>query len=378
MMASDLPGDALTAFEFFAGGGLAGLGLEGFQVTFANDIDRAKASSWQANHAGAFHTGDVRDLTPEDLPGQPDLVWASSPCQDVSLAGTRGGLAARRSGTFWSFWQLMQALDREGRGPRAIVVENVVGLLTSGQGRDFPAICSALVQAGYRVGALEMDAALWLPQSRPRLFMVAFRDAEAPTGSHPAPPFHTPRLIAAHDRLPKPVRSAWAWWKVGPPSRPNLDIGALLEPDDAVQWLGPSDVGHLLELLAPLHRERLDAAQRSGERRVATGFRRVRTEGGVRVQRLELRFDGVAGCLRTPSGGSSRQYVLVCDDGRVRARRLTGREAARLMGLPDTYVLPKGETAALRLMGDAVAVPVVRTLTDALLRPALIRARIAA
>jgi len=385
MTACDFLQDDLTAFEFFAGGGLAGLGLEGFRVTFANDIDRAKATSWRANHAGpdpmrrdqtnGIHLGDVRDLTAEDLPGCPDLVWASSPCQDVSLAGARAGLDAQRSGAFWGFWQLMQALDRQGRGPRAIVIENVVGLLTSGQGRDFPALCSALVEAGYRVGALEMDAALWLPQSRPRLFIVALRDAEAATRSGPAGPFHTRRLIAAHGRLPQAVQARWEWWQVAPPSVRNLDVSALLEPDDAVQWLGMDDVEHLLDLLAPLHRDRLERARQSGERRVATGFRRVRTEGGLKVQRLELRFDGLAGCLRTPSGGSSRQYVLVGDQGQVRARRLTGREAARLMGLADSYLLPASEMAALRLIGDAVAVPVVKALTDALLRPALQKSR---
>lgn len=378
MTPSDVQADGLTAFEFFAGGGLAGLGLEGFRITFANDIDRAKAASWQANHSGLFHLGDVRDLTADALPGYPDLVWASSPCQDVSLAGNRGGLSARRSGTFWDFWQLMQALDRQGRGPRAIVIENVVGLLTSGQGRDFSAICEALVEAGYRVGALEMDAALWVPQSRPRLFIVALRDVEAVARSSPSGPFHSKRLIAAHARLPQVVQAGWAWWPVAPPLRRNTDVQALLEPDDAMSWLDESDVERLLGLLAPLHRNRLETARRSGERRVCTGFRRVRTEAGKKVQRLELRIDGLAGCLRTPSGGSSRQYVLVCDSGRVRARRLTGREAARLMGLPDTYVLPAAETAALKLIGDAVALPVVRALTAALLRPALSHGRIAA
>lgn len=69
---------------------------------------------------------------------------------------------------------------------------------------------------------------------------------------------------------------------------------------------------------------------------------------------------------------------MVCDRGRVRVRRLTGREAARLMGVPDAYRLPTSESAALKLMGDAVAVPVVRALTDGLLLPALTGRRAAA
>ena len=84
-----------------------------------------------------------------------------------------------------------------------------------------------------------------------------------------------------------------------------------------------------------------------------------------------MRFDGLAGCLRTPRGGSSRQTVVVVDDGRVRSRLLSPREAARLMGLPDSYRLPHPTTAALHVAGDGVAVPVVRWLAQGLLEPLL-------
>ena len=360
-------------FEFFAGGGLAGIGLAdaGFRTLFANDIDPAKARAFRANHAERLlHEGDVWDLTADDLPGAPDLCWASSPCQDVSLAGARGGLEARRSGAFWGFWRVMQGLAQQKRAPRVVVIENVVGLLTSAEGRDFAAVCAALVDGGYRVGALEMDAALWVPQSRPRLFIVGLRESHGPEAAGPGP-FHSPRLIAAHERLPAAVKANWAWWSLPAPARRNHDLAALLEPDVTVDWFDARQTKVLLALASPLHRARLEAALGSGERRVAAAFRRVRTENGIKVQRLELRLDGLAGCLRTPSGGSSRQYVLVCDEGRIRARRLTGRETARLMGLPDSYLLPASESAALKLMGDAVAVPVVRALAEGLLAPAL-------
>ena len=122
-----------VAYEFFAGGGLAGIGLSGdFDIGFANDIDPIKTAAFAANHPQVpLHQGDVWELEPDDLPGRPDLCWASSPCQDVSLAGARGGLEARRSGAFWGFWRLMQGLDAQGRAPRLIVLENVVGLLLS-------------------------------------------------------------------------------------------------------------------------------------------------------------------------------------------------------------------------------------------------------
>lgn len=365
-----------TAFEFFAGGGLAGIGLAadglGFSTVFANDLSPAKARAFRANHPEVtLHEGDVWDLNVGDLPGAPDLCWASSPCQDVSLAGARGGLEAKRSGAFWGFWRLIQGLDAERRGPPIVVVENVVGLLTSGDGRDFAAVCTAMAEAGYTVGALEVDAAHWLPQSRPRLFIVGMRGVAAPVAPAPVAPFHSRRLLSAHARLPEAVKANWAWWRLAEPPRRNVDLAGVLEPDAAVDWFDAAQTAALLALTAPLHRRRLDEAVASGERRVAAAFRRVRTEAGVKTQRLEIRLDGLAGCLRTPSGGSSRQYVLVCDQGRIRARRMTGREAARLMGVPEDYRLPGSESAALTLMGDAVATPVVRALTEQLFLPAL-------
>ena len=116
---------------------------------------------------------------------------------------------------------------------------------------------------------------------------------------------------------------------------------------------------------------RLEALRADGGRHVGAVFRRTRRENGQGVQRAEARFDGLAGCLRTPRGGSSRQSIIVVEDGAVHTRLLTPREAARLMGLPEAYVLPRGVSAALHVAGDGVCVPAVRWLADALLEPLL-------
>src|SRR5204863_1441915 len=128
---------------------------------FANDFDPVKAGAYRANFPDAashFHEGDVWALSADDLRGRADLAWASSPCQDFSLAGGRAGLAGGRSGAFFGFWRLIEALNREGRAPRAVAIENVTGLLTSHDGADFAALCGALVDQGYRFGVLEVDA----------------------------------------------------------------------------------------------------------------------------------------------------------------------------------------------------------------------------
>ncbi len=357
-------------YEFFAGGGLARLGLgEGWDCAFANDFDPAKAEAYAANHgSGHLQVGDVWKIKPGDLPGRADLAWASSPCQDLSLAGARAGLGGGRSSAFWGFWRLVETLDAEGRAPRLLVIENVTGLLTSHGGADFTALCAALAARGYRFGALELDAAMWLPQSRPRLFVVAARDARGAPGPGPG---HSRAVVEAHARLTEGLKSSWVWWPFAAPPVRNQDLASVLEPDAAVRWFAPERTRALLELMAPLHRARIEAISRDGERRVGALYRRVRVERGVKVQRAEARFDGLAGCLRTPAGGSSRQVVLVVEGASVRARLMTPREAARLMGVGEDYRLPSGQTRALKLMGDAVAVPVVRALARQVLEPLL-------
>ena len=371
---NDVP---LTAWEFFAGGGLAGLGLDGFEVTWANDIDPGKGRAFVRNHPNTPFTGDdVWQVRADDLPGSVDLAWASSPCQDLSLAGSRQGLTGRRSGAFWAFWHLVRQARNQGRGPRAVVLENVMGLLTSSGGQDFQDICQAMVSLGYQVGALQLDARFWLPQSRPRLFVVALEDGlVAPQAPAPRDAWHGPQLVRVQASLPEAVRAAWCWWTLPEPALRASSVADLLLDDRAADWFNQERTGRVLALLSPKHRERLADLCADGRRRVAMGYVRVRRDGEQRRQCLELRIDGLAGCLRTPAGGSSRQYVLVCEAGEVRLRYLTAREAARLMGVSDRYVLPTSEAAGLKLMGDGVAVPVVRALAEGLLAPVLRRER---
>ena len=95
------------------------------------------------------------------------------------------------------------------------------------------------------------------------------------------------------------------------------------------------------------------------------------------MQRAEIRFDDIAGCLRTPAGGSSRQVIMVVNGKSVRSRLISPRETARLMGISDSYALPSNYNEAYHLTGDGVAVPVVRHLARHIFEP-LLAVRIAA
>src|SRR5208337_840374 len=115
----------------------------------------------------------------------------------------------------------------------------VCGTLTSHEGKDFAAICSTFERAGYVFGAVVIDAALFVPQSRPRLFMIGVRSdleiSAALTQSQASPLWHTRALRTALDNPPAKVRENWVWWSLPEPARRNTTFADLVEDN-------PSDV----------------------------------------------------------------------------------------------------------------------------------------
>ncbi len=240
----------------------------------------------------------------------------------------------------------MQGLADEGRAPTMIVIENVCGALTSHGGRDFSAIGSAIATAGYRFGALVFDVVEFVPQSRPRLFIVAVRKGArvpvGPTQCSPGKAWRTRALSAAVNALSALVREEWLWWRLPLPPKRLQTLANLIEYEPAnALWHSGSETTRLLAMMSEANLEKVETAKNAGRQMVGTIYRRTRPDGkGGRVQRAEVRFDGVAGCLRTPQGGSSRQTVMIVQGNAIRSRLLAPREAARLMGLADTYKSP--------------------------------------
>ncbi len=346
-----------TCLDFFAGSGLVAEGLKGFfQTVWANDICEKKARIFCANHdKNVFHLGSIVDVKGKDLP--PALLsWGSFPCQDLSLAGNMGGLSSSRSGLVWQWLRVMDELPSR---PPLAVAENVVGLVSAAKGEHYRKLHNALVERGYKVGAVVIDASHWVPQSRKRVFVIAV-DAKIPTKQfETTQPIwcHPTSVIRVADRL-----KDWVWWNLPKPTAKRkklddlIDFSALCDEFDKQE--------RLLAIVPKTHREKMTAVSKNG-RAVFPGYKRIRN--GKQV--LELRFDGVAGCLRTPEGGSSRQFLVIKDNGSFRTRLLTVREAAALMGAPENYKLPGTYNDGYKAMGDAVAVPVSRYLAEKLLSP---------
>jgi DNA (cytosine-5)-methyltransferase 1 len=360
-----------TVAEFFAGIGLMRMGLErqGWVVRFANDIDEKKCAIYRDQFPDADEhlvQGDIHKIEPEQIPAV-TLATASFPCNDLSLAGARRGLAGQQSSAFWGFANVLEKMG--DRRPPIVLLENVTGFLTSHGGSDFTNALLTLNRLGYSVDAFILDAAKFVPQSRQRLFVVgSLHQPMATTTVQEQLQFFEsdvrPGALADFILHHKEID-----WNIRPlPSQPQrtLELVDILEdlPETSPMWWNRERAEYLLNQMSPRHREIAERMIRGEKATFGTAFRRVRNGKSM----AELRIDGIAGCLRTPRGGSGRQILFMAGKGKYAVRLLTPRECARLMGADDfTINVPLNQ--ALFGFGDAVCVPVIEWIAEYYLNP---------
>jgi DNA (cytosine-5)-methyltransferase 1 len=364
-----------TVAEFFAGIGLMRLGLEnaGWRVVFANDICKDKYAMYAANFPDAdehFILGDVHALESDIVPSV-TLATASFPCTDLSVAGMRMGLEGKHSSAYWGFINVLEKMEK--RRPPIVLLENVAGFLTSNEGNDFHDALKALNRLGYSVDAFIIDAANFVPQSRVRLFVVGtsmdydnndcrLRDTSNFFESSLRPHALATFILQHPDII-------WSLREV--PSLPcySVKLSDIIEDIDinAKLWWSKSRVDYLVNQTSDKHSLALKKMMQKKRWSYATAFRRVRNGKSM----AELRNDGIAGCLRTPRGGSGRQILIKAGYGQVYVRLLTPTECARLMGA-DEFKITTSANKALFGFGDAVCVPVVTWISQFYLNPILV------
>lgn len=361
-----------TVAEFFAGIGLMRMGLEqaGWHVVWANDIDEDKMNMYRGHFDGNdmhFHLNDVHAIDPIDIPTV-TLATASFPCNDLSLAGARRGLAGQQSGAFWGFVDAIKGMGK--RRPPLLMLENVPGFLTSHDGNDFRDACLALNELGYFVDAFMIDASLFVPQSRQRLFLIGKREKEKIGRIAEAREFYESQLrpTALADFILWHPEIRWALAELPIIAKTETRLADILEelPPDSTFWWSRQRAEYLLNQMSEKHRAIAEKMISGKQTTYGTVFRRVRHGRSM----AELRTDGIAGCLRTPRGGSGRQILFAAGKNRFAVRLLTPRECARLMGADDFRItVPLNQ--ALFGFGDAVVVPVIRWIAENYLIPAL-------
>lgn len=368
--------DRATRFrvaEFFAGIGLVRMGLApcGFGVAWANDISPLKARMYAAQFGGAdFDLRDVREVRGDELP-EVALATASFPCTDLSLAGNRLGLSGTHSSTFWEFTRILSEMG--WRRPQALLIENVTGFVTSHGGDDLRVALAELNDLGYWCDLLTIDARHFVPQSRPRLFIVASQAPLAEPGEWCRSPLRSSaviRFVEANAQAPLGRQLLLNPLPL-PPLPDNdqmlVDVVERLPKDDR-RWWDAESQARFIGQLTPLQLARLDAMRISGSLSWATAYRRTRRGAPA----WEIREDAISGCLRAVSGGSSKQALVEAGGGEVGVRWMTAREYARLQGAPDYRLTPDvTEAQGLFAFGDAVCVPAISWLGEHYLRPLL-------
>ena len=165
----------LTAVSLFAGVGGFDLAMErnGIEVVATVEIDKSARGVLEKRFPNSKHFTDVKEITGEQLRAAgfvPDrgIITGGFPCQDLSVAGKRAGLAGERSGLYWEIIRLVDELR-----PQYLVLENVPGLLSSNQGRDFGIVIGEVAKRGYGVSWRVLDAQYFgVAQRRRRVFIV--------------------------------------------------------------------------------------------------------------------------------------------------------------------------------------------------------------
>lgn len=367
-----------TFLEFFAGVGLVDEGLRpsGWRCVYANDIEERKRQMHFLRNGSAdyYHLEDVAktDEIVARIPGRAFLATASFPCIDLSLAGHFKGFEGKHSSTFFGFAEVLKRLG--DRRPPLVMLENVLGFLSARKGKDFEAAAAALAELGYWLDAFVVDAANFVPQSRPRVFVIGMAsDMAAALPAHrrmkglPSPLAEATRLrpdavVRFMDTLKLPT--GWAPLPLPNPPKRRKKLEELIELDDGQEWWGENEIQRHYRMMSARHRHQVDVYLAAKTSFVGTIFRRVRRDG----QRAEVRFDGLAGCLRTPRGGSGRQIVIAVDGGRLRMRWMSTMEYARLQGVGDfPLTLPRNQL--LLGFADAVCVPVISWIDKHALTP---------
>jgi DNA (cytosine-5)-methyltransferase 1 len=353
--------------EFFAGIGLMRAGLEkaNWNITFANDIDPVKKRLYLnhfSNSKEHFILEDIHNLTGALIP-ETALATASFPCTDLSLAGGRAGLDGANSSAFWGFVDILK--EMEDKKPPIILLENVTGFLTSNEGKDFTNALLALNAIGYSVDTFIVNAIHFVPQSRVRLFIIGKLANNIPHDSllvrqyFPETQVRPKKIvdfIFNHPEINWSINHKLPDLPILRQSLPNI-VQKLSKTSDL--WWSDERVTYLLNQTSNLHLEKLMSLRNEKRYHYLTAFRRKRNGRSM----AEIRFDGIAGCLRTPKGGSARQILIQIGKGEINVRLLTPKECARLMGADD-FKLSGTANESLFGFGDAVCVPVITWIAE--------------
>lgn len=294
----------MKVISLFAGiGGLdTGFIENGYEVVWANDIDKYAAQTYQANYSSPIILGDLNEINLDEIPSA-DIVIGGFPCQPFSSMGELKGFEDTRGTLFFRIVELIQNQIERGHKPKALVLENVRNLKHHDKGKTFKVIKKTLMDLGYKVYDQVLNSSDYgVPQTRNRTFIVCFSNLET---------------------------------KFSYPEKTDLTLTLqdLLEHDvDKKYFLSDRILPTILSN--------------------GTGGYKAKSEIDLKIARPL--------CATMAKMHRACQDNYVTQNGRV--RRLTPRECARLQGFSDDFIIPVSDTQAYKQFGNAVTANVSRAV----------------
>lgn len=366
-----------TFIDFFAGIGLVEFGLlkSGWGHLLSVDYSELKRSVYEANfgenHSRNYKCEDIFELEGRDIP-EAFLAHASFPCTDVSSAGPRTGVQdGNESSAIDSFLRIVSEMG--DKKPAVLMLENVKGLINSHSGKDLRFLVKHINSLGYVVDLICIDAKHFVPQSRERVFLIC-QNIEF-EGVTPTSKAKLNNLTVSKSRSNSVIRfirenSDLNWAIKHLPSPPELrtQLSNIIDSQHDAWW-STERTDYLLNQMFDRHLSWLRNNAELEEFKYATAFRRMRVRAGKKQSTAEIRYDGIAGCLRTAKGGSARQILLRVGKGEIKARLLSTKECSKLMGAEQLNFEKFSINDALHCLGDGVCVNVVEWIDQVYLTP---------
>lgn len=333
----------------------------GYEVAAVCEIDPKPREVLARKFPEALVMEDIRHVTSETIKplGKIDIITGGFPCQDISVAGNRKGLAGERSGLFFEFARLVGDVR-----PNWIVIENVPGLLSSNSGRDFYTVLSTLDEFGYLLAWRVLDAQYFgVPQRRRRLFIVGSLG-----NGGAAQIFSEQNGVPWYPAQSRAQREAVTQGFSGGAGKGHTfrmrGFGDYVD-DTKAGTLKAKHQKDTTDLIVPFTLDARNHVVNPG----ISGTLQAKPNGGYSLNYINpvafpFRTGGsydmgvyeeLSPTLTTSGKGGGN--VAVADDWGI--RRFTPRECERLMGLPDDWTAGHSDTARYRMIGNSIAVPVI-------------------
>lgn len=292
--------------DLFAGIGGIRLGVEqafgSIDCVFTSEIDKYAVTTYKANFKDSDIFGDIKQIDASDVPDH-DVLLAGFPCQPFSQAGLKKGFTDTRGTLFFDIERILLA-----KQPKAFLLENVKQLKSHDKGRTFQTIIDHLNKAGYKVFYEILKARdFGIPQNRERIYIVGFLDH------------------SINFDFPKPTNL-------------STRVGDIL--DDVVD-----EKYTISDKLWSGHKRRKELNKLNGK-----GF-------GYGLFNKDSAYTNTISARYYKDGSE-----ILIEQENKNPRKLTPREAARLQGFPEEYVVPVSDAQAYKQFGNSVCVPVVKAI----------------